>query len=82
MPKKDVVPLNKRVCVNHAGVKTLRVHCDTVDCMCFVRVPVRAKEVGGAESHVWSGCMYVLDELRKYAEATGINIESLLSLNR
>ena len=82
MLSKEVVPSDKRVCVRHAGVKTLRVHCDIDSCMCWVRVPIRKGKVGGSESHIWSGCMYVLDELRKYAEATGINVESLLSLNR
>ena len=81
MPRKKN-PLSKRVCVRHAGVETVRINCDTVDCMCFVRVPIREGKAGGAESHTWRGCMYVLDVLGKYAGTTGISIEAVLSLNR
>ena len=74
--------MSKRVCVMHAGEETLRILCDTDDCMCFVHVPIRAGMDGGAGSHEWSGCMYVLDILTKYAGTAGQSINELLSLNR
>jgi len=79
---KDRVPLEKRVCVRHAGEEPLRILCIGDDCMCFVRVPIREGKEGGAESHMWRGCMYVLRELKGYAAVVGRSIDELLSMNR
>ena len=79
---KNRVPLVKRICVRHIGEKTLRIHCDGEGCACFVRVPIREGKEGGAESHMWSGCMYVLHELRGYAVDVNMPIDELLSMNR
>ena len=81
MPRKEN-PLDKRVCVKHAGVKTLRIYCDTDGCMCFVRVPIKSGERGGTNVREWVGCMYVLNELRKYAESSGLSLDVLLDMNR
>lgn len=79
---KDRIPWEKRICVKYVGAETpLRIPCETDSCACFIRVPIREGKEGGAESHEWSGCMYVLAELRKYAEI-GISIDKVLSLNR
>lgn len=76
------IPLGKRICVKHAGMKTLRVVCDLFDCACLVHIPIRVGEEGGSESHEWVGCMYVLSELVHYAEVSGCSLDSLLSMNR
>jgi len=79
---KNKIPWEKRICVKHAGAETpLRILCVGSDCACFVYVPIREGKEGGAESHEWSGCMYVLAELRKYAEM-GMSIDKVLSRNR
>lgn len=75
-------PLDKRVCVRHAGVETLRILCDTVDCMYFVRVPMREGKVGGSESHTWRGCLLVLNVLAECAKTSGLPIDTLLAMNR
>jgi len=80
--KRKIVPWTKRVCVKHASVEPLRILCVGDDCACFVRVPIRVGKEGGAESHQWVGCMYVLDELRKCAETMSMSMDILLSLNR
>jgi len=79
---KNRVPWSKRVCVRHVGEETLRVLCDGDGCACFVRVPIRKGKEGGAESHVWRGCMYVLHELRYVADALGVLFDEVLSMNR
>lgn len=81
MPRKKN-PLSKRVCVKHAGVKTVPILCNTDGCMCFVRVPIREGKAGGAESHTWCGCMYVLKILAECAGTSGHSLDTLLSLNR
>ena len=79
----------KRWCVFHSGSGVIGVRCLGFGCVGFVRVSIRKGKVGGSESHEWRGCMYVLEELRKYVD---VAVESsqgrrefmdvVLSLNR
>ena len=79
----------KRWCGLHAGSGVIGVRCLGFGCVGFVRVPIRKGKVGGAESHEWRGCVYVLEVL---ARCANVAVESpqdrrgfmdvVLSLNR
>jgi len=79
----------KRWCGLHAGSGVIGVRCRGFGCVGFVRFPIRKGKVGGAESHEWRGCIYVLKELCKYVESAVESSEDrrelmdvVLSLNR
>lgn len=73
----------ERYCVLYAGTSdVIAVHCRGFGCVAFVRVPIRKYKVGGAESHEWQGCMYVLKPLCSYAKASGVSLGTVLSMNR